>query len=149
MLQVGGISTSSVIPAPAVRRASTIRPAVLSSTSLIPAFKIARPALIQAATLRSVSTIPVCSGIGIRPARPGPSIPGPVVHGASVSFKDFTLGWTELHRFLKANEWATDLPSMTVDNSGTAIHAWTGGQQNGMCISRRWHGRSCCGVGNY
>jgi hypothetical protein len=99
----------------------------------------------------------VCSGIGIRPARPGPSIPGPVVHGASVSFKDFTLGWAELHRFLKANEWATDLPSMTVDNSGTAIHAWTGGQQNGMCIpgigtadlAAAWETTENGGGGNY
>jgi hypothetical protein len=54
----------------------------------------------------------------------------PKVRVPGVSFTDFTLGWTELHRFMGVNEQPAELPSMTFDAGGEQLDRETKEEQN-------------------
>ena len=112
----------------------TVSLAALASTGTLPAVLVSQRCTIAPASLTSAGTIPTASGIGIRPAPPGPVEVSRPLRGASVSFDDFTLGWAELHRFMGVNEQATAMPPMNFEASGTTVRAWTGGQYVGPCI---------------
>jgi hypothetical protein len=108
------LGSSSAIPAPAITAARTLGPVQFSTTTTLSG---------------KVSTVAIIHGVQFRKY-------DHYSHrfGNRVSFKDFTLGWAELHHFMDVNEWATDTPSMTMDNRGSSIRGWTGGQVAGMCI---------------
>lgn len=58
------------------------------------------------------------------------------MRGATVSFKDFTPGWSELHHFMGVNERPTAMPAMTFDAGGMGVRVWTVGQYVGPCSRR-------------